>query len=208
MVTAVRRARKVYSMLGSPEVWETARRCHDVLSSAGLPHVLIGGIAVCLYGYQRKTVGVDLLVRAEDAASVKRSLQQEGFDWDPKEREFRGLGNVPIHVLVSRESASDDRSFDVRLPDPEVEGVATTIEGLPVIALPRLIELKIACGLGNMRRTHRDFADVVELILVHKLSRQFARHLHKAVQPAFRALVLNARGGRQREVLFQNFVST
>jgi hypothetical protein len=36
---------------------------------------------------------------------------------------------------------------------------------------------------------HRDFADVVELIVVHGLDGSYARHLHKAVRPAFRRLV-------------------
>ncbi len=38
------------------------------------------------------------------------------------------------------------------------------IEGLPVLRLSRLIEIKIACGAENVRRMHKDFADVVELI--------------------------------------------
>jgi hypothetical protein len=60
--------------------------------------------------------------------------------------------------------------------------------------LARLIESKLACGQGNLRRTHKDFADVVELIAVHRLSRSFARHLHGTLRDAFRELVLHARG--------------
>ena len=67
------------------------------------------------------------------------------------------------------------------------------IEGLPVLSLPALIESKIACGEGDMRRTHRDFADVVELIALHGLGGTFAKHLHKTVRPAFRRLVRHAR---------------
>jgi len=44
-----------------------------------------------------------------------------------------------------------------------------TFEGLPALSLARLIETKLACGEGNLRRTHKDFADVVELIAVHDL---------------------------------------
>jgi hypothetical protein len=44
-------------------------------------------------------------------------------------------------------------------------------------------------GEGDVRRMHRDFADVVELIAVHGLDDSFSRHLHKAVRPAFRRLV-------------------
>jgi hypothetical protein len=185
-------------MLGSLEVWETARRCHKALQAARLPHALVGGLAVLLHGYQRNTVDVDMLIRSEDQADVKRTFEEAGLDWYKDEREFRGAESVAVHLLISGQSASDDKSLQIRLPEPDGEAVSNTIEGLPVVSLPRLIELKIASGLGNLRRTHRDFADVIELILVHRLSRSFARHLHKAVRQAFRSLVLQARGGRRK----------
>jgi hypothetical protein len=64
-----------------------------------------------------------------------------------------------------------------------------------VISLSKLIETKLACGQGNLRRTHKDFADVVELIAVHKLSRAYARYLHKSLRATYRKLVEHARGG-------------
>ncbi len=51
------------------------------------------------------------------------------------------------------------------------------IEGLSVVRLSRLIEMKIACGMSNLRRTHKDFADVVELISIRRLDGSFARFL-------------------------------
>jgi hypothetical protein len=57
------------------------------------------------------------------------------------------------------------------------------IEGLSVLTLAALIQSKLACGLGNLRRTHKDFADVVELIAIHQLDGSFARHLHESVRP-------------------------
>jgi len=63
-----------------------------------------------------------------------------------------------------------------------------------VLSLARLIESKLACGLGSLRRTHRDFADVVELIAIHQLGRDFARHLHKSLRATFRKLVEQSRG--------------
>lgn len=63
-----------------------------------------------------------------------------------------------------------------------------------MISLARLIEAKLACGQGNLRRTHKDFADVVELIDKHHLGRDFAHYLHKSVCEPFRKLVTHARG--------------
>lgn len=52
-----------------------------------------------------------------------------------------------------------------------------------------MIQSKIASGLGNIRRTHKDLADVVELIAIHHLDGSFARHLHKSVRKEYRELV-------------------
>jgi hypothetical protein len=84
---------------------------------------------------------------------------------------------------------------EVLLPDPAESASIVEVEGLPVLALDRLVEAKIACGLGDLRRTHKDFADVVELIDQHGLSRADARRLHKSVRKTFRELVLHARRG-------------
>jgi hypothetical protein len=190
----VRSAQETYQMLDRGSIWDTARRCDVLLDEHGLPHALVGGVAVCLHGYQRNTVDVDILVRREDADAVRQTMEEEGFEWDPDQREFRGPDNVPVQFLIAGDPASDDRALGVNLPDPGDAGVVTEIESLAVVSLARLIELKLACGLGNLRRTHRDFADVVELIVVHDLSRSFARHLHKSLRKEFRDLVLRARG--------------
>jgi hypothetical protein len=194
MTAIIRTAQETYMVLGSGSIWDTARRCGDALNERGLPHAIVGGVAVCLHGYQRNTVDVDILVRKEDTEAVRETLEADGFVWDSAEREFRSPDNVPVQFLVSGEPASDDRSLGVTLPDPSQPGVTTEIESLSVVSLARLIELKLACGLGNLRRTHRDLADVVELIAAHNLSRSFARHLHKSLRKEFRNLVLRARG--------------
>lgn len=63
-----------------------------------------------------------------------------------------------------------------------------------MLTLAQLIEAKLACGLGDLRRTHKDFADVVELIAVNKLDGSFARFLHDSVRGEFRELVRRATG--------------
>ncbi len=78
------------------------------------------------------------------------------------------------------------------MPDPIGELNVEQMEGLTVIRLSRLIEMKLASGLGNLRRTHKDFADVVELIAIRKLDSSFARYLHKSLRDTFRQLVGNA----------------
>jgi len=181
-------------MLGSRDVWDTARDCTTALSQQGLAVAMVGGVAVCLHGYRRNTVDVDVLVRREDATAVRQTLQQAGYVWHAEEREFVSPGGVPVQFLLSGEPASDDTSWGVYLPDPAEPEVTTEIEGLPVLTLSRLIALTLAGGLGNVRRTYRDLADVVELIAANQLGREFARHLPKSLRKEFRELVLRAKG--------------
>ena len=61
-------------MVENESLWQAAARCHEVLAAAEIPHAVLGGVAVCLHGYQRNTVDVDVLVRRVDADAVRVSL--------------------------------------------------------------------------------------------------------------------------------------
>lgn len=181
-------------MLGNETLWEVAQHCHEFLDRAAIPHAVIGGVAVCLHGYQRNTVDLDLLVRQDDAAAIRQLFEANGFTWSPDQFEFRSPSGTPVQLLMAGERAGP--GSEVSLADPGDAKVTTEREGLCVVTLPRLIESKLACGLASLRRTHKDFADVVELIVVNNLDRSFARFLHKTVRDAFRKLVGHARDGK------------
>jgi hypothetical protein len=191
-------AEKVYAMLGNESLWEAAQRSHELLADANIAHALAGGVAVCLHGYQRNTVDVDLLIQAGHTETVHDVLQAAGIRWDDDEHEFRTPAEIAIHFLISGEPAG--KGSDVRLPDPADPDVVTQRDGLPVLSLAALIESKIASGESNLRGTHKDFADVVELIAKHDLSRDFARHLHKSVRATFRQLVGHARARFEKRI--------
>jgi hypothetical protein len=177
-------------MLGNAALWETANRCEQLLTAAKIPHAVVGGVAVCLHGYQRNTIDLDLLIRPEDAQHVREALEQSGFTWREAQHEFVGTEQIPVQFLYAGESAG--AGSGVSLPDPSETAVVTTREGLTVLNLAKLIELKLACGEGNLRRTHKDFADVVELIAVNRLDASFAPRLHKSLRKTYRALVKRA----------------
>jgi len=183
---------KTYAMLGSSELWDAARRTHEALEASGIPHAILGGVAVGLHGYRRNTIDVNLLLRRGDSDRIRESLSSRGFVWNADLKEFASPAGVAIQFLTAGDRAGSDSQ--ARLPDPGDSNAITTIEGLPVLTLARLIESKIACGEGSVRRTYKDFADVVELIAARKLNRSFARHLHRSLRKTFRELVLRARG--------------
>ena len=79
-------ARKAYAMLENESLWQAAARCHEILAAAQVPHAVMGGVAVCLHGYQRNTVDVDVLVRRDDSDTVRDSLQRGGFTWNAKDQ--------------------------------------------------------------------------------------------------------------------------
>jgi hypothetical protein len=185
-------AERAYAMLGNESLWETAKTCHELLTDAGIPYAVAGGVAVCLHGYQRNTVDLDLLVQPGQAEAVRNAFASAGIAWNEEEHEFRTRAGIAIQFLVAGERAG--KGSEVRFRDPGEPNVVIEREGLPVLTLAALIESKIACGQSNLRRTHKDFADVVELIAKHELGRDFAKHLHRSVRTTFRELVTHGRG--------------
>jgi hypothetical protein len=186
-------AERVYRMLGNETLWETAARCHELLTRAGIPYCVCGGVAVCLHGYQRNTVDLDLIARKDDAAPIHDLFLDAGFSWDEDRKDFQSQSGIAVQFIIAGEKAGKDSEVAVAEPIGELN--VEEREGLVVVRLSRLIEMKLACGLANLRRTHKDFADVVELISIRKLDSGFARYLHPSLRDAFRKPVSHAAGG-------------
>lgn len=185
-------AERTYRMLENQTLWETAVRVHDVFAARAIDHAIVGGVAVCLHGYRRNTIDLDLLIRPEDTAAVRTALGTDGFEWQEKGKEFFTASGIAVQFVMAGESEGPGQP--AVFPDPADAAHVATIEGLPVLSLAALVQSKLACGLGNLRRTHKDFADVVELIVIHQLDPSFARFVHPSVRAEFRELVRRARG--------------
>jgi hypothetical protein len=183
-------AQKVYAMLGNESLWEAASICHAALKRVDVPHAIVGGVAVCLHGYQRNTVDVDLLVNPHDSVTIKDTFAAIGLTWRPKEKEFVTSAGIPVQFFYAGDTAG--AGSEVLLPDPAGTKNVVEREGLPVLSLAKLIESKLACGEGSLRRTHKDFADVVELIAANRLDGSFARFLHKSLRKTYRELARHA----------------
>ncbi len=178
-------------MLGNESLWEIAVHCHRLFDQASIPHSICGGVAVCLHGYQRNTTHVDLIINASDSMNVKELLLAEAYQWDDQLKEFHSPSGIAVQFLIAGEKAG--KGSEVNIPEPTGELNVEQRDGLAVVRLSRLIEMKIACGIGSMRRTHKDFADVVELIAIRNLDSSFARYLHKSLRSTFRELVGRAK---------------
>lgn len=185
-MSAVATARNTYRMLANESLWDVAERTHELLANEGIAHAIVGGVAVCLHGYRRNTVDLDLLLASDETDAFRAALEAGQFEWKARQREFRSPSGIAVQALIAGESAGKGQS--VLLPDPNDARAVTVIEGLPVLTLKKLIEVKLACGLGDLRRTHKDFADVVELIAANRLDKSFVRYLHPSVRAEFKEL--------------------
>jgi hypothetical protein len=162
---------------GGGGVHETVARISRRLDELGVPFVVVGGIAMFHHGYRRFTEDVYLLVTREDLAIVHERLEGLGFV-----RPFAGSKNlrdavngVKIEFLVTGEYPGDGKPKPVAFPHPK--DVVEVRDGIKVLQLPRLVELKLASYMTGTARS-KDLGDVEELIRSLKLPREFGAQLH------------------------------
>jgi hypothetical protein len=157
----------------------TMRRTARLLKKAGIPHALIGGMALNAHQYRRTTDDVDfLLTRAGLDEFCERYLGKSFDRVVGRRRRFVDRKNgIPVDFLVTGMFPGTGRPGPIAFPDPG--RVSLEIDGQSVVDLPTLVQLKLAA------RRWRDFADVVELIRFNDLDESFVEKLHPAVHKDF-----------------------
>ncbi len=134
----------------------------ELLNSAGVEYLVVGGHAVAFHGYPRFTGDIDFWIRpsADNASRVLQVLEGFGFgglglsvaDFTTAERVVQ-LGRPPnrIDLLTSISGVTFDRAWSGR--------VAGMIDGIPVAFIGRgeLLANKRASGRA------KDLADLEEL---------------------------------------------
>jgi hypothetical protein len=157
------------------------------LQDLGVPFVVAGGMALFLHGYRRFTEDVNILVTPEGLRLIHERL--EGLGYVPPFAESKQLRDaetgVRIEFLTARDYPGDGKPKPVAFPDPAA--VRVEKDGIAVLSLPSLIELKLASGLTNPLRL-RDIADVQELIQLLKLPASLADQLNPFVRDKYREL--------------------
>lgn len=157
-------------------VHKTMRRTIKNLEKANIPYALMGGMAVNLHGYRRTTNDVDFLLTSEGFAEFQKRFVPKHYQPTPRRpRRFTDRKNEVIVVfLVTGLFPGAGQPGPIAFPDPSA--FRTSVEGMQVIDLVVLIELKLAA------RRYQDFADVVSLIRAHQLAGTFADRLHSSVR--------------------------
>jgi hypothetical protein len=158
-------------------VHRTLRRLAKRLDDEKIPYAVIGGMALYLSGYERLTTDVDLLMTPDGLRRFQERFLGLGFSaaFSGARRTFRDTETkVKVEVITTGE------------PDPTV--ASTDREGIRVIALEKLIELKIASGLSAPHRTHIDLADVQRLIEELHLPLELGDRLDASVRAEYHRL--------------------
>jgi Uncharacterised nucleotidyltransferase len=169
-------------------VQKTLRRIVKRLDALGIPYAVVGGLALFFHGYRRFTEDVDILVTRESLKIIHEKL--EGLGYLPPFEGSKHLrdtdSGVKVEFLTTGEFPGDGKPKPISFPDPaevRVEG-----SGVWFLALPTLVELKLASGITNPLRG-KDIVDVQELISALNLSEDFATRLNPFVRDKFLELV-------------------
>ena len=116
------------------------------------PFVIVDGVATRLYMPERTTVDLDVLIKAEDAVLVYEDLEAAGSQ---KQND--------LSISGSQWTLSDGTSLDVlEGNEPWVEAAVDSPnyspDGLPVIALPYLVLMKLLASRSQ------DLADISRML--------------------------------------------
>lgn len=161
---------------GTEVMVELARRVSSVAKAP-----VVGGIAAMLHGCGRTTRDIDIYT--DDFWRTHEQLEAAGFLWNSERREHVSPEGVPVHMVGPEELGG-------------VPKRQSTIQGVKVISLADLVRAKLVSGLESPRRA-KDIADVLELIRVIPLKKDFAAKLPTKLRGPFKQLVDDVHGPRR-----------
>lgn len=165
----------------APEIDRTLALAKKVTDVTGCP--VVGGLAVALHGWPRYTGDIDIY--STDFWETHRKLEAAGYFWDKDHREHV-IENVAIHMVKDDSLGGPPKRI-------------STIKGVKVIGLADLIRGKLTAGLEEVHR-RKDILDVLELIRIIPLKKDFAAKLPKHLRAPFKELVDDIHGPRRTSV--------
>lgn len=167
------------------------------LERHGIDYMVIGAVALMAHGYPRFTEDIDLVLTRDGLESFHRELVGLGYlpAFEGAQKRLRATrGGVPVEIIVAGEYPGDGRPKPVSFPDPASSSVE--IDGVRVVALEKLVELKLASGMTAPDRL-KDLADVQELIKARGLSADLAEAMNPYVREEYLRLWSAVEQGRR-----------
>jgi hypothetical protein len=155
------------------------------LEELEVPYAACGGMALFKHGHRRFTEDVAILVSREGLKAIHARL--DGLGYVPPFTGSKNLRDVEygvrIEFLIAGEFPGDGKPKAVAFPQPEQASVI--IDGIRILSLPKLIELKLASGMTGGIHRMKDFVDVVALIEKRRLPAEFAEELDPYVREKY-----------------------
>ena len=155
------------------------------LKRHGIDYMVIGAVALMAYGYPRFTEDIDLVMTPEGLEAFHRELIGMGYvpAFPGAKKRLRSTREgVSIEVIAAGEYPGDGKPKPVSFPVPADASI--DIDGVQIVTLEKLIELKLASGMTAPDRL-KDLADVQELIKVRGLTSEFAEALNPYVREQY-----------------------
>jgi hypothetical protein len=155
------------------------------MKERGIDYMVIGAVALMAYGYPRFTEDIDLVLTPEGLEKFHSELIGLGYvpAFSGAKKRLRSTpGGVSIEVMTTGEYPGDGLPKPVRFPVPAEASIE--MDGVQVVTLEKLIELKLASGMTAPDRL-KDLADVQELIKLRPLTSDFAEQLNPYVREQY-----------------------
>ena len=168
--------------MGQGELNQTLVRLVRSLNQHQIDYVVVGAVALIAHGYRRFTEDIDLVLTPEGLETLHREMIGLGFAprFPGAKKKIRStVDGVSIDIITSGEFPGDGKPKPIVIPRPEEASIE--IDGIRIVNLQKLIELKLASGMTAPDRL-RALADVQELIKIKKLDNEFAERLDPYVR--------------------------
>ena len=182
---------------GKSGVFQTLLNLARRLDEEGIPYAVIGGMALGRHGLARMTEDVDVLMTADGLAAFQARCVGKGYTsaFAGARKTFRDTETqVRIEIITTGEYPGDGKPKPVAFPNPTEASV--DVEGVRVVTLEKLIELKLASGMSAPHRL-RDLADVQDLIGALGLPVDLAERLDESVRGEYHRLWQTAQDARR-----------
>ncbi len=158
-------------------------REHDI------SYAVIGAVALVAHGYRRFSEDIDLVMTREGLEKFHRELIGLGYvpAFPGSQKRLRStIDGITIDVMITGEYPGDGKPKPVSIPEPSSASIE--IDGIQVVTLEKLVELKLASGMTAPDRL-KDLADVQELIKIRTLEKDFAERLDPYVRDKYLELL-------------------
>jgi hypothetical protein len=170
--------------MGTSKIHATAELLAKRLEAAGIDYAIAGALALAVHGFRRATEDVDVLITREGLERFKQEWLGRGYvELRAGGKPVRdAVNDTRIDFLIVGDFPGDGRPKPVSFPDPA--RAAERGNTFRVLALPRLVECKLASAMTAPHRGH-DFFDIVQLVRRTGLPRDLAAALDPYVREKY-----------------------